>query len=86
MSAYILTHAHNPWGFANALRCTEENVDLNRNFIDFEKPLPSNPNYPLVHEAIARTRWDVSDMTDDIRASSTICCVRRSANKVIPMP
>lgn len=57
----IFTHAHNPWGFANALRCTEENVDLNRNFIDFEQPLPSNPNYPLVHEAIARPRWDVSE-------------------------
>lgn len=24
----LFLHAHNPWGFANAFRCTKENVDL----------------------------------------------------------
>jgi hypothetical protein len=53
----LLFHAHNPWGFAHALRFTEENVDLNRNFVDFTKPLPPNPGYSQVHEIIAFDEW-----------------------------
>lgn len=30
----VLIHALNPYGFANVRRCNENNVDLNRNFID----------------------------------------------------
>ena len=41
----LLVHAINPYGFAWLRRVTEEGVDLNRNFIDFSKPLPENPGY-----------------------------------------
>ena len=41
-------------GFAHALWFTEENVDLNRNFVDFSQPLPQNPRYAEVHALIAR--------------------------------
>lgn len=51
------THAHNPWGFANALRFTEENVDLNRNFIDFDEPMPATPFYEQVQRIICRPDW-----------------------------
>ncbi|OWT73498.1 MULTISPECIES: DUF2817 domain-containing protein [unclassified Achromobacter] len=57
-TAVLFLHAHNPWGFAHALRFTEENVDLNRNFIDFDQPLPANAGYPDVHALIARQDWD----------------------------
>ena len=57
-TAVVLFHAHNPWGFANKTRVTEENVDLNRNFIDFSRPLPANPGYEELHPQIVTARWD----------------------------
>src|SRR3546814_17471906 len=47
----LFVHAVNPFGFAHMLRVNENNVDLNRNFLDFAAPLPPNP----VYAAIAQT-------------------------------
>lgn len=44
-TAAVLVHALNPYGFAWLRRTTEENVDLNRNGLDFDEPLPSNDGY-----------------------------------------
>lgn len=41
----LLIHAPNPYGFAWLRRVTHENVDLNRNWIDFSQPLPDNSGY-----------------------------------------
>lgn len=49
-SALLLLHAVNPHGFAWWRRVTEENVDLNRNWVDFSLPLPANPGYELLRE------------------------------------
>lgn len=62
-SALVFLHAHNPWGFAHAQRVTEENVDLNRNFVDHSKPYPENPGYAVLHPGISPSRWD----TDAVR-------------------
>jgi hypothetical protein len=43
--AVLLIHAINPFGFAWLRRVTEEGVDLNRNHVDFARPLPENPGY-----------------------------------------
>lgn len=53
----LFFHAHNPWGFAHAWRFTEENVDLNRNFVDFAQPLPANAGYADVHAIIDQAEW-----------------------------
>lgn len=50
--ALLLIHAINPWGFAWLRRCNEDGVDLNRNFIDFTAPLPANPLYDQLAEAL----------------------------------
>lgn len=63
-TAVLLIHAHNPWGFAHGTRVTEENVDLNRNFVDFARPLPANPGYERVHELIALGNWDERSIAD----------------------
>ncbi len=39
--AVVLIHAINPWGAAAGRRYTEENVDLCRNFVDFEQASPN---------------------------------------------
>jgi hypothetical protein len=54
----IFFHAHNPRGFAHKTRVTEENVDLNRNFIDFSRPLPTNRGYEDLHPLIAIPDWN----------------------------
>jgi len=56
--AVVLVHALNPYGFAHLSRTTENNVDLNRNFIDFGAPLPDNPAYDAVHPLLLPDDWD----------------------------
>jgi hypothetical protein len=46
----VLIHAINPWGFAHLRRTNEDNVDLNRNFVDHARQRPKNlPYQKLVH-------------------------------------
>ena len=47
--AVIIIHALNSWGFAWLRRYDHEGIDLNRNFIDFNAPLPNNEKYDLIH-------------------------------------
>lgn len=55
--AIVMVHAINPWGFAHLSRTTENNVDLNRNFIDFAAGLPSNPGYADLHGRLLGPEW-----------------------------
>ena len=66
-TAVVAFHAHNPWGFANRTRVTEENVDLNRNFVDFSRPRPANPHYAEVHEIVTPQRWDEETVAEVFR-------------------
>lgn len=51
-TAILLIHAINPFGWAHCSRTTENNVDLNRNFIDHQKkPLETDLTKP-VHELL----------------------------------
>lgn len=47
-TALLFIHALNPWGMAWHRRCDEKGIDINRNFIDFQSPLPSDPDYYLI--------------------------------------
>ena len=51
-TAVLMIHAINPHGFAWIRRVTEENVDLNRNFVDFSAPLPENPGHDELADAL----------------------------------
>lgn len=51
-TALVLVHAINPWGFAWGRRVNEDNVDLNRNFLDHDKPHPQNPGYDDIYDAL----------------------------------
>jgi len=57
-TAVVFLHGHNPWGFAHCQRVTEENVDLNRNFIDHDVPHPPNAGYEEIHPLISPPCWD----------------------------
>jgi len=40
---FILIHAVNPYGFKNLRRCNEDNIDLNRNFLEEPKTYTGSP-------------------------------------------
>jgi hypothetical protein len=51
-------HALNPFGFAWLRRVNEYNVDLNRNFQDFNKSLPSSAPYEAFHDCLVPKDWE----------------------------
>lgn len=55
--ALLLVHALNPYGFSYSRRSTAENVDLNRNVIDFNRPLPANEDYRQFHSLLVPETW-----------------------------
>jgi hypothetical protein len=56
-TAAVAIHAINPHGFAWSRRVTEDNVDLNRNFVDFSRPPPVNAGYAELRDAICPETW-----------------------------
>ena len=60
----VLVHAINPHGFAWLRRVTEENVDLNRNFLDHGGTHPANDAYDALHPALCPERWDAPALAE----------------------
>ena len=56
----LYVHALNPYGFSHVRRVTHENVDLNRNFHDFSKPLPVNTGYRELAPLLLPEQWPPS--------------------------
>jgi predicted deacylase len=54
----VMVHALNPYGFAWVQRVNEDNVDLNRNFIDWDQPPPANPEYDVLIDDLVPDSWD----------------------------
>src|SRR3546814_2628689 len=50
----MMVHLINPWGTSWKRRVNEDNIDLNRNYIDFSRPLPQNPLYETVHDCFGQ--------------------------------
>jgi hypothetical protein len=46
--AVVLVHAINPYGMAWSRRVDHENIDVNRNFVEFEDGRPANPHYAAI--------------------------------------
>jgi hypothetical protein len=55
--ALLLVHAVNPHGFSHLHRTNEDNIDLNRNHIDFGAPLPVNAAYADVEPLVLPDAW-----------------------------
>ena len=58
--AVLYVHALNPYGFSWWRRTTHENVDLNRNWHDFSRPLPRNDAYDAIAHRLLPRRWPPS--------------------------
>ncbi|MGI0522880.1 DUF2817 domain-containing protein [Rhizobium giardinii] len=60
-TAIVFIHLINPWGTAWSRRVNEDNIDLNRNFVDWEGAPPRNDQYSKLHEAFVCAEWDGPD-------------------------
>ncbi len=56
-TAILFIHAINPHGFAWGRRVNEDNVDLNRNFVDHSQPRLENADYVAIAEHIDPIDW-----------------------------
>jgi len=55
--ALLLVHAVNPHGFSHLHRTNEDNIDLNRNHVDFNAPLPVNAAYTELEPLVLPATW-----------------------------
>ena len=56
--AVVLVHALNPFGFAHDRRVNEDNVDINRNFVNFDRLPPCGAGYALLHPMLVPASWE----------------------------
>ena len=63
----LLIHALNPYGFAWTRRVTEDNVDLNRNFVDHDKGYPANDGYLEIANAVLPVEWNEASAAETDR-------------------
>jgi hypothetical protein len=64
----LLVHAINPYGFAWTRRVNEDNVDLNRNFVDHDKAYPENEGYLAIADAILPRDWSAGSRAESQRS------------------
>ena len=57
-TAVLLVHAVNPFGMAWCRRVNEDNIDLNRNFVDYPQLDFANPNYEALGEILVPEALD----------------------------
>ncbi len=62
--ALLLVHAINPHGFSYLHRTNEDNIDLNRNCIDWGAPLPVNAAYADVEPFVLPVTWPPTPADD----------------------
>jgi hypothetical protein len=53
----LFVHAVNPYGFSHQRRVNEDNVDLNRNFRDFDEASTPNAGYAEIHPLLLPATW-----------------------------
>jgi predicted deacylase len=79
--AVVLVHALNPWGFAHWRRVNEDNVDLNRNFVDHTGTHPDNALYAELHALLLPRVWSESELAAAERQLGEV--VRRAGKRAV---
>lgn len=58
----VFVHAINPYGFSHFRRVNEDNVDLNRNFVDFSRPRSQSEAYDELRSTVFPAFWQGSNL------------------------
>lgn len=53
----IALHGLNPWGFSHLSRTDDKNIDVNRNFTDYDIKFPQDELYPRLFRALCPDDW-----------------------------
>lgn len=61
-------HALNPFGMAWVRRVNEDNVDLNRNFVDWSHSPPTNPDYDGIAADVVPSEWTAQEQQRTLEA------------------
>ena len=69
--AVLYVHALNPHGFSWWRRVTHENVDLNRNWRNFNAPLPANTAYDSIAANLVPAVWPPTAENEAVLAAYT---------------
>lgn len=80
----LMLHAINPHGFSHLRRGNEDNIDLNRNCIDFNAGgATPNPGYATLHSLLVPTSWppapEVAQALNDTIQRLGVAAFRRAA-------
>jgi hypothetical protein len=59
--ALVFVHALNPYGMSWVRRVNEDNIDLNRNFVDWSRPTPRNDEYTRLADLLVPTAWTAAE-------------------------
>jgi Protein of unknown function (DUF2817) len=78
-ASLLFVHAVNPFGFSWTRRVNEDNVDLNRNFIDFAAPLPHNEGYDTIADLLVPNDW-----SEESQATTTTALLGMVEEKGFP--
>ncbi len=62
--AVLHIHALNPYGFAWLRRTNEDNIDVNRNWINFDQALPHNPLYEELSSDLCPSDWSAATQAE----------------------
>lgn len=68
-AAVLFVHAVNPWGFSHWMRANEDNVDLNRNFVDHAARRAPNARYAEVHHWLVSETWPPAQASEQAIAA-----------------
>lgn len=77
-TAIVLLHLLNPWGAAHLRRVNEDNIDLNRNFIDFSQAAPANPEYAAWHGIYHGDRVQADQLLQETLSSAGWLAMKRA--------
>jgi Protein of unknown function (DUF2817) len=64
----VNVHALNPFGMAWVRRVNEDNVDLNRNFVDWAQPAPHNVEYDGIAADVVPVEWTPEEQQRTLEA------------------
>jgi hypothetical protein len=59
--ALVFVHALNPYGMSWVRRVNEDNIDLNRNFVDWTRPTPRNDDYTRLADLLVPAMWTAAE-------------------------
>lgn len=79
--AVLLVHGVNPWGARFLRRNTEDNVDLCRNFLNFDEPYPANQDYVLLHGDLLHA--DIGTLDDFVTSKIATLGIGRFMNALM---